>query len=85
MLFYKSNAIFGAYFSSRGGIGRRARLRGVWEKSRGGSTPLVSTFAKPVSFLERAFFIEGEVILKKNLRIIGGTCLPAGRLVDAHA
>ena len=43
------------YSCSRGGIGRRARLRGVWEKSRDGSTPFVSTFRKPVSVLKRAF------------------------------
>ena len=56
MLFYECNGIFVALLSSRGGIGRRARLRGVWEKSRDGSTPFVSTFRKPVSVLEQAFF-----------------------------
>jgi hypothetical protein len=43
MLFSECNGIFVALLSSRGGIGRHARLRGVWEKSRGSSNLLVST------------------------------------------
>ena len=38
------------YVSSGGGTGRRVRLRGVWEQSCGGSSPLLSTnFRHPVA------------------------------------
>gem|GEM_PF-2821005 len=40
-----SNTKYGILYlySSGGGTGRRARLRGVWEQSHGGSSPLLST------------------------------------------